>query len=117
MADSPIMAIEETKTGYDESRNTSVYQRGSKFVYISAFYSDINLYMLYNDEHQVSEEKDPPKTFVFGTKMLRTLGVKIIGKNLSDSEFRRFQSLDDLIAFKAKMPPPPGKNNIPIAIT
>ena len=117
LADSPIMAIEETKTGYDESRNTSVYQRGSKFVYISAFYSDINLYMLYNDEHQVSEEKDPPKTFVFGTKMLRTLGVKIIGKNLSDSEFRRFQSLDDLIAFKAKMPPPPGKNNIPIAIT
>ena len=37
-SDHLIMAIEETKTSDDESRNTGVYQRGSKFVYITPLF-------------------------------------------------------------------------------
>ena len=44
-SDNLIMAIEETKTSDDESRNTGVYQRGSKFVYITPYYDDVKLYM------------------------------------------------------------------------
>lgn len=40
-SDHLIMAIEETKTSDDESRNTGVYQRGSKFVYITPYYQDV----------------------------------------------------------------------------
>ncbi len=39
------MAIEETKTSDDESRNTGVYQRGSKFVYITPYYQNVKLYV------------------------------------------------------------------------
>lgn len=35
----PLMAIEETKTSDDESRNTGVSQRVSKFVYLRSFLS------------------------------------------------------------------------------
>ena len=39
--DIPIYAIEETKTDDSESRNTGVYQRCSKFVYIDYFYPNV----------------------------------------------------------------------------
>ena len=54
-----LMAIEETKTSDDESRNTGVYQRGAKFVYIEPYYRDVKLYMLYNEELEAREEKGP----------------------------------------------------------
>ena len=57
--DNLIMAIEETKTSDDESRNTGVYQRGSKFVYITPYYNNVKLYMLYNEELEAREEKSP----------------------------------------------------------
>ena len=57
--DNLIMAIEETKTSDDESRNTGVYQRGSKFVYIAPYYQNVKLYMLYNEELEAREEKKP----------------------------------------------------------
>ena len=38
-SDEPIYAIEETKTDDSESRNTGVYQRCSKFVFICFYYS------------------------------------------------------------------------------
>ena len=41
ISEKPIMAIEETKTNDDESRNTGVYQRGSKFVFVENYYSNI----------------------------------------------------------------------------
>ena len=44
----PLYAIEETKTDDRESRNTGVYQRCSKFVYLDFFYSNIKKIMLYN---------------------------------------------------------------------
>ena len=113
--DNLIMAIEETKTSDDESRNTGVYQRGSKFVYITPYYQNVKLYMLYNEELEAREEKKPSDTSVFGTNILLTLGVTIVGKDIS-RWFRPFRSLDELIRFKAGMRKPPA-GNVPITIT
>ncbi len=111
-SDNLLMAIEETKTNDDESRNTGVYQRGSKFVYISPYYPNAKLYMLYNEELGARENKRPSDTSIFGTNILLTLGVTIIGKNIV-KWFKPFQSLEELISFKANMKQPPA-GNIPI---
>ena len=113
--DNLIMAIEETKTSDDESRNTGVYQRGSKFVYIAPYYQNVKLYMLYNEELEAREEKRPSDTSVFGTNILLTLGVTIVGKDVS-RWFKPFSTLDELIRFKAGMRRPPA-GNVPITIT
>lgn len=113
--DNLLMAIEETKTSDDESRNTGVYQRGSKFVYINSFSDDVKLYMLYNDELGERIEKKPSDTSTFGTNILLTLGVDIVGKSM-DGRFKPFQSIDDLIQFKVSMRKPPA-GNVPIEIT
>ncbi len=112
--DNLIMAIEETKTSDDESRNTGVYQRGSKFVYISPYYDKVKLYMLYNEELEAREDKKPSDTSIFGTNILLTLGVTIVGKDTS-KWFKPFESLDELIRFKASMRKPPA-GNVPIEI-
>ena len=112
--DNLIMAIEETKTSDDESRNTGVYQRGSKFVYITPYYRNVRLYMLYNEELDAREEKKPSDTSIFGTNILLTLGVTVVGKDTSHW-FKPFDSLDDLIRFKAAMRMPPA-GNVPITI-
>ena len=112
--DNLIMAIEETKTSDDESRNTGVYQRGSKFVYITPYYNHVKLYMLYNEELEAREHKKPSDTSIFGTNILLTLGVIIVGKNIS-RWFKPFESLDELISFKAGMRQPPS-GNVPIMI-
>lgn len=113
-SDNLIMAIEETKTSDDESRNTGVYQRGSKFVYISAYYDNVKLYMLYNDELCAREDKIPSDTSIFGTNILLTLGVTIVGKDISQWS-KSFDSLDELISFKEHMRKPPA-GNVPITI-
>lgn len=112
--DNLIMAIEETKTSDDESRNTGVYQRGSKFIYITPYYKNVKLYMLYNEELEAREEKKPSDTSVFGTNILLTLGVTIVGKDTS-KWFKPFSSLEELIRFKAGMRQPPA-GNVPITI-
>ena len=112
--DNLIMAIEETKTSDDESRNTGVYQRGSKFVYIKPYHDNVKLYMLYNEELEARESKKPSDTSVFGTNILLTLGVTIVGKCTS-RWFKPFESLDELIRFKAGMRQPPA-GNVPIII-
>lgn len=109
-----LMAIEETKTSDTESRNTGVYQRGSKFVYIRHYYKNVKLYMLYNEELADSKSKKPSDTNVFGTNILLTLGVCIIGKDTS-RWFKPFESLDELIQFKEKMRRPPA-GNVPMLI-
>lgn len=113
--DNLLMAIEETKTSDDESRNTGVYQRASKFVFIDPYTTSAKLYMLYNDELEAREEKKPSDTSIFGTNMLLTIGVDIIGKSTS-KWFKPFSSLDEMIAFKSKMRKPPA-GNVPIDIT
>ena len=111
----PLMAIEETKTGDDESRNTGVSQRGSKFVFIDEFYPSTKTYMLYNEEHTRDDNRKPSDTSVFGTNVLLTLGATIVGKDTS-RWFKPFKSIDELIAFKASMRKPPA-GNVPIEIT
>lgn len=113
--DNLIMAIEETKTSDDESRNTGVYQRGSKFVYITPYYNSVKLYMLYNEELEAREEKKPSDTSIFGTNILLTLGVTVIGKDTS-RWFRPFATLEELIQFKSQMRRPPA-GNVPLMIT
>lgn len=111
----PLMAIEETKTSDDESRNTGVSQRVSKFVYLRHFYKDIKMYMLYNEELEARPDKKPSNTSIFGTNILLSLGVTIVGKDTS-KWFAPFKNLDELIKFKSDMRKPP-KGNIPIVIT
>ena len=109
-----VFAVEETKTSDDESRNTGVYQRCSKFVYIKAFFPKVPLYMLYNDELELRENKQPSDTSIFGTNMLLTNKVKIIGKPIN-RWFRPFVSINELITFKNGMRRPPA-GNTPILI-
>jgi len=111
----PIMGIEETKTSDDESRNTGVSQRVSKFVYFQHFYPNVKMYMLYNEELDAREDKKPSNTSIFGTNILLSLGVTILGKDTS-RWFSPFNNVDELIAFKSRMRRPPA-GNIPIKIT
>lgn len=112
--DSPDYAIEETKTDDSESRNTGVYQRCSKFVYLESFYPSVRKIMLYN--LQINQKETPTETNIFGTRMLLTNGVEIIGKKLDKKLLKPFSSVDELIIYKNSMRKPP-KGNIPIEIT
>lgn len=112
--DKPDYAIEETKTDDSESRNTGVYQRCSKFVYLERFYSSVRKVMLYN--LQIDQKETPTETNIFGTRMLLTNGVEIIGKKLDDKIFKPFSTVDELINYKNSMRKPP-KGNVSIEIT
>lgn len=112
--DQPIYAIEETKTDDKESRNTGVYQRCSKFVFIENYYSDTCKVMLYN--LQVTQKEVPTSTYIFGTRLLLTLGVQILGKKLDPEVFKPFTSIDELIEAKQRMKNAP-LGNVPITIT
>ena len=111
--DTPLYAIEETKTDDKESRNTGVYQRCSKFVFIQNYYPKTKLIMLY--ALQVGQKEKPTETYIFGTRMLLTLGVEILGKKLDPKIFKPFTSIEELRIAKANMRPAPA-GNIPIAI-
>lgn len=111
--DTPIYAIEETKTDDKESRNTGVYQRCTKFVFIEHFYPNIKKIMLYN--LQIEQKDTPTQTSIFGTRLLLTLGVEIIGKALDKNIFYPFKDIKELIEAKAAMRKAP-KNNVPISI-
>ena len=110
-----LMAIEETKTSDKESRNTSVSQRATKFIYAKQYCPNAKLYMLYNEELENDENKKPSDTNIFGTNILLTLGVQIVGKS-NLSWFKPFKTIDEVIAFKNKMRNPPN-GNVPIKIT
>lgn len=112
--DQPIYAIEETKTDDKESRNTGVFQRCSKFVFIQNYYPDAKKIMLY--ALQVGQKDEPTETYIFGTRLLLTMGVEILGKVLDPKIFRPFNSVDDVITAKNKMRRPP-KGNVPILLT
>lgn len=111
--DSPLYATEETKTDDKESRNTGVYQRASKFVFIDYYYPEIKKVMLYN--LQVEQKKEPTATYIFGTRLLLTLGVEILGKKLDEKIFQPFHLVDEIIAFKEAMRQAP-MGNVPISI-
>lgn len=109
----PLYAIEETKTDDKESRNTGVYQRCAKFVYIENFFPNTKKVMLY--ALQVSQKRKPTETYIFGTRLLLTLGVEILGKQLDPAVFTPFTSVDEVIDRKNSMRPAP-KGNIPILL-
>ena len=113
VSDTPLYAIEETKTDDKESRNTGVYQRCSKFVFIQNYYPKTKLIMLY--ALQVEQKEKPTETYIFGTRLLLTLGVEILGKKLDSNIFKPFTSLEELRIAKANMRRPP-KGNVPILI-
>ncbi len=102
--DIPVLVIEETKTDDAESRNTGVYQRSSKFVYSKFFYPDSEQLMLYN--LRVAQKETPTKTYVFGTRMLVTSGIKVLGKRIDESIFTPFTSIDEMMELKNAMPAP-----------
>ncbi len=114
ITDTPIYAIEETKTDDSESRNTGVYQRCSKFVFIQSYYPTVKKIMLY--ELQIEQKEKPTETNIFGTRLLLTLGVNILGKQLDTKIYTPFKSIEELISFKQKMRKAP-KGNVPINIT
>jgi hypothetical protein len=111
--DTPVFVIEETKTDDSESRNTGVYQRATKFVYVDYFYSESKKIMLYNLLGK--QKKYATQTNIFGTRCFLTLDVEIIGKTL-ESAMTPWNNIDDLIAYKSSMGRPPA-GNIPIDIT
>src|SRR3989344_2751428 len=109
----PLYAIEETKTDDSESRNTGVYQRCSKFVYVEFYYPGIKKIMLYS--LQIKQKAKPTVTNIFGTRMLRTIGVEILGKTFDEEVMRPFTGLDELVQAKSAMRMPPA-GNVPIQI-
>lgn len=94
----PLYAIEETKTDDSESRNTGVFQRCSKFVFIQNYYPTAKKVMLY--ALQVEQKKEPTETNIFGTRLLLTLGVEILGKEIDKNIFKPFTSVDEVIEYK-----------------
>ncbi len=112
-SDVPFCAIEETKTDDSESRNTGVYQRCSKFVYIRHYYPTTKLVMLYS--LLVPQHQKATATSDFGNRLLLTYGVDIIGKTV-DASLKPFKSIDEIIEAKASMRKAP-KGNVPILIT
>lgn len=111
--ETPLYAIEETKTDDSESRNTGVYQRSSKFVYLNQHFPDAKKIMLYN--FQVTPKEKPTETNIFGTRLLLTIGVEFIGKKLDKNVYQPFSSVDEIIDFKRDMHRPPA-GNVPILI-
>lgn len=109
----PLYAIEETKTDDSESRNTGVYQRCSKFVYVEFYYPGVKKIMLYS--LQIKQKAKPTVTNIFGTRMLRTIGVEIMGKTFDEEVMKPFTSLDELVQAKNAMRMPPA-GNVPIQI-
>ena len=64
---------------------------------------------------QVEQKKEPTQTYIFGTRLLLTFGVEILGKILNPNVFKPFTSINDIIAFKQNMRKAP-KGNVPIII-
>jgi hypothetical protein len=112
--DRPLFMVEETKTDDEESRNTGVFQRCSKFVYAELHYPKMDLNMYYN--LHVEQRASQTDTNIFGTRCLRSLGVKIAGKTVDEDLNPPFKTLQEMIDFKAAMRRPPA-GNVPIDIS
>jgi hypothetical protein len=112
-SDVPIYGIEETKTDDAESRNTGVFQRATKFVFIDFFYPMIDKTMLYN--LKIEQKEEPTPTNIFGSRCLSTLGVKFLGKKFNPLLDTPWNSIEEMIDYKAGMRKPPA-GNVPIEI-
>ena len=109
-----LFAIEETKTTDIESRNTAIYQRASKFIFLDYYYPNVKKYMLFNNRTYTENfYKMPSNTNIFGTRLLMTIGVNFIGKNLNN--LKKFDTIGEIIEFKKNMRKAP-LGNVPITI-
>jgi len=99
-SDIPVIAIEETKTTQTESRNTAVYQRLTKFVFLDLFknYNSCTKIMMYSFKKSLPLQNSP--TFVFGIKLMKTLGIHIVGLQVNDRKFEQFNTLEEMIDAK-----------------
>jgi hypothetical protein len=109
----PLYAIEETKTDDSESRNTGVFQRATKFVYLEVFHPGVDKTMLYN--LQIDQKAEPTQTNIFGTRCFRTLEVQFLGKTDNTASLKGWSSIHELIEFKDQMRKPPA-GNVPILV-
>ena len=96
--DNPIYAIEETKTDDKESRNTSIYQRAIKFIFIDAYYKNVKKVMLHQRKNINRQFTD---TYIFGVRLLKTFNVYFTDEETNKIE--AFSNIDDLITFKNNM--------------
>lgn len=109
-----LFAIEETKTNDKESRNTGIYQRASKFVFLDYYYPNVKKYMFFNNKtYSENFYETPSDTNIFGTRLLMTIGVNFIGKNLNN--LKKFDTIGEIIEFKKNMRKAP-LGNVPITI-
>ena len=64
---------------------------------------------------QIEQKSEPTATYIFGTRLLLTFGVEILGKKLDAKIFTPFQSIDEIIELKNNMRKAP-KGNVPILL-
>lgn len=112
--DNLVAMIEETKTDDGESRNTGVYQRASKFVYANILFPNVKKFILYTS--QFDGNNRPSDTAIFGSKLLKTIGVHIVGKNSHYNLLTPFNNVQEIVDFKWNMRRPPA-GNTPVLIT
>ena len=91
-----------------------MYQRCSKFVFIQNYYPTVKKIMLYS--LQIEQKENPTDTYIFGTRLLLTLGVEILGKKLDKNIFKPFETIDEIIELKAVMRKAP-KGNVSNLLT
>jgi hypothetical protein len=52
---------------------------------------------------KVEQKEKPTATYIFGTKLLKTIGVEILGKKLDEKIFTPFHSVEEIVVFKKQM--------------
>ncbi len=65
---------------------------------------------------QIEQKVEPTSTYIFGTKLLLTLGIEILGKKLDPKIFTPFKTIDEIIELKDSMRKAP-KRNVPTLLT
>ena len=64
---------------------------------------------------KIEQKEEPTATYIFGTKLLQTIGVGILGKKLDEKVFTPFNSIEEILGFKKQMRRA-HKGNVPILI-
>lgn len=109
----PRLLIEATKTTDKDSRNTSAYQRLIKFIIAKQYYPNAKLVMFYES----ALPKTSTKTMQFGIRLMKTLGVDIIGQDgtLVFPMYEPYTMIEDIMHDKNNMKAL--SNNVGIRIT
>jgi hypothetical protein len=108
----PVLLLESTKTSDTESRNSSVYQRFTKFAVVKLTYPTTPLVLFYT-----MPQNPHTATALFGLRLLKTHGVTVIDSTGKDLllNVKPFTSVDDLIQAKNSMAK--RANNVSVEIT